>query len=385
MGVLRLDGPCLEWQPAAHRGRLKLPGEPTRRVVAILGPEETTALLPRRQAAARWVGRQEDGVVELLQVTELHGRPAWVYAHREALGLGHFVGGMALPLSVCADIVARVAEILLALGPDGLRHPGPEPSDILVTAEGEVALISFTSPFPPSPALREPHGQTDSAALVYRLGILLAALICSNMPRGAADPAAHEAMVHRILVRAMGRPGEGLPVRLRDWLTGMLAWSPEDRPALSRLPEGLREVALTCDGPPLDQWAASRVPRLLAAVAARRDPARFDPYEPLDPARPEARPPLQIRPPGDSPTFTADDPTVETVRPQRPSLPPEPAVMPVMVGPPPEAARQQPSLPPGFLETRPPEAPSSRRLVSPLLVAALLLIALGLAFAAYLF
>lgn len=364
----------------------------------LLGPETFTAdALPKAQrAAGQALALRHPAVVSLLAVRPFGERIAWVYEAVDGLGLGHTLGqgeDALLSTRAVAEVIARVAEIFVEIGPDAFTHPGPEPTDLLLDARGVLRIAGFASPFPRSPAMRAPLGDEGEPALVYRLGVLLAQLVSGSTPGLASDRGGHASMIRRALIRAMSRPGPVLSERYGDWLRGLLAWDPSERPALSTVPDGLRVVAEGTAGEGLVTWTAANVDRLRERVeeaaaerrgggegtvlgrGAHQRARKGDEADPEILARrvavPPSLPPFDVReafPETDDDTI-ADDPTQEAGREPEPevadSKPPIRVTsllpIPVQVGPPPEAVRSRPSLPPGFLdEHTDPELPVSR-------------------------
>jgi hypothetical protein len=363
-------------------------GAAERPVLVLLGPEAKApdALQRAQQAAEAATGIRHPGVLHLLAVESFGERVAWVYEEMLGLGLGHTVGAdtdVLLPTRVAAQAVGRVAQTLLDIGTAGSAHSGPEASDLLVDSLGNLKVAGFSSPFPRSPAMRAPQGDEGEAALVYRLGVLLALLVSGSSPAPPSNRAAHAAVIRRALIRAMSRPGPVLTERYGDWLRGMLAWEPSERPPLSTVPDGLAKVAEATAGPTMEEWCLERVEavrqRVIVEAEQRRmgtDGAvlsrrfgeggrirsdvdslvtrRLAPVTPSPTPAPEVRRPPEEKEAG----LLEDDPTQESAADDEPELidskPPIRVTsllpMPVQVGPPPEAVRTRPSLPPGFLE-----------------------------------
>jgi len=409
-----LQSPFPEWHSGAHLGILY--ADETRRegrsVLVVLGPETeaTGHLASALESASSVLGRRDGGMLTLLTIVAQRQRLAWVYDYVDGIGATWLVneeGTEVLPLGTAAEIVAAIAQALFDLGPLGIQHPGPTPEDVLIDRLGKVHVSSFVSPFPPDPALREPHGRTDTSALVYRLGILLSSLVCGSVPVATSDEKAHEAMVRRVLIRAVARPGRAFTDRFRDCLTAMVSWNADERPPLSTLATSLNEIGATTGDPSLAEWSARRVSELQARVA---DPTRDDPYDPwqqtdrdwiAEDGTPKPISNLQLTVPGDPlPDLgEEDDATAESQgfpqdAPIKPALPRGRGVMPIGVGPPVEAIKEVPKLPSGFLgaqsptEPRPPNralpALSERIWIYLAAITAVLLI-LGLVSMAYLF
>ncbi len=396
---LQLLGPHDAWHGAAHRGRLHHPDGSVEEVRVLLGPETTAvdAIDRALRGAEAALALRHEAVVPLIGLMPFSERIAWVYEAREGLGLVHTIGqgeDAMLSARAAAEVIGRTAEILCEVGPEAWNHPGPEPADLLLTAGGDLLLAGFSSPFPRTPVMRAPQGDEGEQALVYRLGVLFAQLVSGAIPTTASDRGAHASVIRRALIRSMSRPGPVLSERYGDWLRGLLAWDPAERPPLSSVPSGLRLVAEGTAGPDLRTWAAENVPALIArvelsaqkrrwgtegALLGREHSGRGTPGDELDaavlarrvavppsptPAEQRALPPLPER---DEDTM-ADEPTQEHPSSEPELIDSKPPIrvtsllpMPVQVGPPPEAVRTRPSLPPGFLDdTTDPELPVSR-------------------------
>lgn len=379
-GPLEITGPYNAWHGAAFRGRWAGPrgAEP---VVVLLGPEGASeeALGKARAASAAALDLRAPGVQPLLAVEKVGDRLGWVYAPIDGIGLLHTVGAESralLSTRAAADLVARIAEILMAVGAH--RNRGPEPSDIIVDARAGVFISGFAGPFPSPPAMRAPRGDEGDSAAVYRLGVLFAHLLSGVAPQAASEKSAHAALVRRALIRVMARPGPVLPERYGDWIRGMLAWEPTERPPLSSVPEGLRQVAAAVGGESLREWAGRHVSPLIerslpgagSAAPLPKDDEATDARTDHGPLIVDSAPPRRAKKAvstvgfreGDAPIpadvedeATQEVPTNLNLDHTAPVRAPVPT-MPVRVGPPPEAIREL-SLPSGFLQTpiEPPE------------------------------
>ena len=415
MQTVELQGPFPDWHTGAHRAVLytdadKAKGRP---VLVVLGPETQApdSLETTRELAAKALGRRGKGVMTLVAIVPLDHRLAWVYEYIDGIGatwLAHREGTEVLGLGAAAEIVADVAETLLEMGPLGVAHPGPTPDDLLIDRLGQVHVASFVSPFAADPVLREPHGRADTSAVVYRLGMLLSSLACGSPPVASSDEKAHEAVVRRVLIRAMARPGNAFTDRYRDWLTGMIAWDPEIRPPLGSVPAGLREIAAGTGDRPLVEWSATMVAELQARVS---DPSLDGPYSPwlqstqentADEGPTPPMTPIHMTIPGlklseidfeDDPTAESQ-PSGEKVPSPKPLLPKGRGAIPVGVGPPAEAIREVPRLPEGFLSASqesisqraaPTPVVADNRTRNALIAVTVVLMALGMASLVYLF
>jgi hypothetical protein len=381
--VLELSGPRPSWRGAAYDGWLTAAQGEQLRVLALLGPEGATpdGVERARRAGAMALTLSHPGVLRLLHIGAYEGRGAWCYEPTNGIGLIHLVGSDGadeLPVRAAAELVAQVAETLLALGAIGLNHPGPEPADLVLGANGTVRIAGFVGPYPASPAVRAPEGSAGEAAAVYRLGVLLAHLTSGSAPAAGADASGHGVGVRRALIRAMERPGPVLSERYGQWMRGMLAWAPAERPPLSSVPGGLRAVAWATGGEGLADWAARRVPDLVALVEARggasaaptpASPVRASAIGAVLEGAPPRRTPLgadateilerSTQAPEDDQTqeegtLPGDDPD------PAPPVRGRPLGMPLDVGPPPQVFSRRPTLPTGFLDGLEPIDASAR-------------------------
>ncbi len=385
---MELLGPFPAWGESVHRARWTARGRPPVAALAVLGPEhdDPRALERARKRAEPWIDRAPAGVLPLLGVAEVGPRTAWVYRPTEAVSVGLVVEDSGLlPLRAAAELVGRVAEIIEGAGPEALHHPGPRLDEVLVDETGRVLLAGFVGPFPRGPAWREPTGADDSAAMVWRLGVLLGQLLTGAPPQAATDPARHDAAVRRTLIRVLARPGPVFPDRLRDQLVSMLAWDPLARPALVRVADALRRACDTLPEPSLVAWAIGAMPPVQRRASAG-DPIRT-PEPPLDTGSFELPPRsrgdrteeisiLQMTTlPGDGPAPLPekdDETAISTTGVQpRAHVPEEYGSIPVKVGPPPEALLRPAPLPTDLFDESTEGTPTEPDPEAPLPMAAL--------------
>lgn len=355
MGALELTGPCGWWAESARAARWAPDSSTSMRdAVAWLGPELEHADHTRAMERARpWLGRRVPGVLPLLDVVPVGRRTAWVYETDTLLSLGAVLTAVpdGLSLRTCAELVARVAEIVEGVGAEANLHPGPEPDQILLAADGSVHVAHFVGPSPRSPARREPHGREDAEALVWRIGVLFAEVLTGAPPLPATDRASHDTTFRRLVIRAMSRPGPPFPDRCRDWLAALLSWEPVERPPLGRVSPGLRELAETLPGERLSNWASTWVRQLRARTVGLE--SLRPPEPPMDSGAitlPEPRTDHTeeivlsgVLADRDEVTQVSTDSTPTPVR-DRSSVS-EHGAIPVGVGPPVEVARKQPTIP----------------------------------------
>lgn len=365
--------------------------------MVLLGPEvESDGLVRARERSRRWLGVRRPGVLSLLAVEPVAGRVGWVYQPFDGVSLGALRRALPeLPSQrVAAEIVIRCAQISEVLWADGELHPGIDLDDVLIGPDGRVVLAGFVGPFAQSPIHRDPRGTEDSAAAVWRLGVLLAQLLTGAPPTTATDRVSHELMLRRLLIRIMSRPGPGFPERYRDWQCAMLAFSPEDRPILARIAPGLHEIAETLPEPSLASWAQRWVPEIRERPTPGEPPLLpSDSLEPTEiggahPSEHTEEAEISEYPQQDDATAISTDGD-----PPRPFASPEHGAVPVHVGPPPEAVPKITALPeelfgnplvqtdpdtPAGVSAPRPSSDRSRRRLAILFGAALVLVALVL-------
>lgn len=288
---------------------------------------------------------------ESVQLTR--GHLCWVFPEADVLALSHVLaeGPSQLPLGAAVTVVARVAESLAAAGPIARQHRGPTPYDLLVDPLGRLRLAGFIEPVVTEPAMVDPTGDHGEASLVYRLGVLLSWLATGAPPEVVDDPSDHEAAVRRALIRIMSRPGPVISERFANWFRALRTWEPTERPPLARISEALTQIAEELGTNALLSWATRYVsPMLEANVDEVEDlvtfvtPAATQEEERTDPSLPPRGLPR------------LDDHTQESseagyLSPRAEARPGGAFGMPVRVGPPPEAVKQRPALPAGFLDS----------------------------------
>lgn len=366
MSEVVLAGRCPWWAESAQRARWD-----GRDVVAWVGPEtaDPAAFDRYRARAAAWVGRTGP-LVPLLAFTRLDRRPVWLYEPPTGVSTAVLVREErdGLPGRVALELCARVADALLSLGDDARTHPGPELHHVLVATDGQVALSHGAGPGPRSPACREPRGREDDGAVVWRLGVLLSALLTGQPPQPATDPSSHESAERRLAIRLLARPGPPLPAETRDFLTALLAWEPLDRPALLRVGPRLRELASALAEPGLSAWARERVPivRVLGPAAPAAPTAEPGPLDVGEEHTQEVVLAAELVDDDDT-ALSADGDTSGQHRAIT-----EPGAIPVGVGPPAELMRRlratpAPPEPSGTVTT--PDPPSQPPRYGPLLAA----------------
>jgi hypothetical protein len=131
---------------------------------------------------------------------------------------------------------------------------------VLVGDDGTVLLAGFVGPDGSSSELG-PQGEGTEAALVWRLGALLAALLTG---RGLEEPGQARAVLESLGSAGAVGPRPVVPEPVVACLTAMLAPEPASRPELGSLPVLLREAA-TVD---LGHWAGDFLPAVRRRLEA---------------------------------------------------------------------------------------------------------------------
>ncbi len=263
------------WHPSVRRGTWtpspdreselpsELRGRPPIDVLAVLAPHTPSGVRRARARARNVLSLRADGVLPLLDI-EPHGRRvAFVYEAVDGLALANLTGERSLGHRAAAALIGRLASLLSDA--DLPAHPGPEPEDVLLCADASLRIANFVSPFPAMAPPRPPGSSGPDAALVYRMGALLAFLLGGPMPQSSTREA-HEAAVRRAQIRAMSRPGALFGEAYGNWLRAMLAWDPVERPPLSRIASGIEELVATTAGPSLEEECATRFDSWIAEL-----------------------------------------------------------------------------------------------------------------------
>lgn len=350
--MLDIGDPWPAWHSLVRRATWRRDGS-SREVLVFLGVQPIDDLQAIRTEAEPAMGVVDPGVLPLLGVEPIGEGVGWVYPFRPVVSPCFFSKPL-LGHRASAQLVARVARVV-----EAHPHPGPNVEDVLLDATGRVLVANFVGPLPPN--ARAPGDDEGEAAVVYRLGALLATLLAGAVKAGST-PSSHDAAVRRTIIRAMSMPGAVFSDRYASWLQGMLAWDPDARPPLSRVAQALEELAGTSGGLPLQAVVVRDFDRWVEVAGRYQGNSLGDPslaastssHPTFDPEY-AGRTTLAKETPAEIPYV--DEPTVESelfdpVECTPPSVL-ERGTIPVEVGPPVEAIRKRPpTLPPGFLDPR---------------------------------
>jgi len=257
---------------------------------------EDPELVARQRDEARLLGLlTHQAIVQVVDLTEVQGRPAVVMEYVEGIDLAavirsHRANGTSVPVRAALEVIAIAASGLdaawntAAPGSDRpLRaiHRDVKPANILLTAHGGVKLLDFgiaradveregvtgsafygtVGYMGPEFWLQEPIGPAYD---VYALGVTLLETVSPHEPtRPPLEPT-------RFAEWQEGRVGLA-PPELRPLLTAMLALRPEERPSAARVQEQVEALADHASDEPLSRFARRVVPPLVQARQAAMD------------------------------------------------------------------------------------------------------------------
>lgn len=322
--------------------------DPPARLAVVFGPlvMDPAAWDEVKQRAEPFVGREAPGVLALRDVVRLEGRIGFGYDVPEGASVAALTRTRpVIPAPTAAQLLARVVQTLVDLGPRAFLHPGPTSDDVLVDLSGRVKVAGFIG--------ERGDVEASEGGLVRRLGHLLATWLSGRTWVAATTPASHEALLRRLLLDVAARPGATFEPAYRKLLRRMVAWNAAERPSLGEVLDVLRSVAAGPVGEPLERWARHGW-RMLDRPP---EPVRYtlDPTEPTEdvqgPGAMAVDRPTQ--PTEDDDLFgvdRGDDDTALSQPGQAPGAVVEQGAIPVGVGPPAEAVRPV-RLPPELFES----------------------------------
>lgn len=335
------------WHPDARRASWTQEGF-TQEVLAVLGRHSPGAVARARTEAQSALSYRGRFVFPLLGVEGTGRHVAWLYPAEVVIALAQ-IPRQGLGPRAAAEIVRDVARTL-----EDVEHPGPSPEHVLIDQTGTVRVAHFVGPFP-GDVWHPPNGGGADADRVFRLGLLLAWLLGTTVdePAGAVE---HEATVRRVLLNAMSAPGAPFDETYRELVRDLLAWDPRDRPSFENVVHRLDGVVHACGGARLEEAVSLGFVTWLMphrAVDGQLEMELAD-LEDVD-ATMESSLTRTLDGEPDDDEDVDDDPTVDSelgvvpVNDRTPTSAIEFGSLPIEVGPPPEAVRRRPTLPPGFL------------------------------------
>ncbi len=221
------------------------------------------------------------GVLGVEEVLEVEGWDAVATTLVEGIDLGAIVSGGALPAKACAEVGAALAghlAMLHAVHPEPLAHQDLKPSNVIITAVGDVWLLDFgvaraayaeredktqglvlgtLNYFPPEILS---GGTPDRRVDVYGLGVLLLEL---SSGQAWGPPLMHrERFMRRVDQRLAALPDERAP--LADVLGGLLCWERGERRTAAVAAQDFAAAAASLPGPGLVDWAATAIEPMMA-------------------------------------------------------------------------------------------------------------------------
>ena len=281
-----------------------------------VGHEEAQVAVDRAMREARITARlHHPNAVPVYDVVEHEGRPCLIMQYVPSRSLQQILTekGVLEP-AVVAGIGAEVASALAAAHQAGIVHRDVKPSNVLITEDGTAKLTDFgvshaagdvtltsVGMVTGTPAYLAPEvargAATNPAADVFSLGATLYAALEGSPPFGTAENPM--ALLHRVASGQINPPRRSGP--LAPLLMRMLAADPADRPpmidvshTLSALRADLSTMGDATQRIPPQPTLAGAFPAGLAApiaLAAAQSPVTAQPATAELPVRPPAGPP----------------------------------------------------------------------------------------------
>ena len=261
-----------------------------RRLVALKELSAFSAADPafaRRFVRESWLiaSLSHPSIVTVHEYFEASGAPFIVMEYLPAGSLRSRVGALR-PVAVAGVLDGMLGGLAHAHA-HGIVHRDLKPENVLVTADGDVKLADFgiakaldsldtaltlTGTTIGTPAYMAPE-QARAGAVgpwtdLYSLGVVAFELIAGKPPFDDADPVSLLLRHVRDDPPPLRRAAPSTPPPLADWVAGLLAKAPEDRPASAAVArEALEEIVLDMLGPRWRRGAA------IGAAAAGPVPA----------------------------------------------------------------------------------------------------------------
>ena len=364
--TLKLTGVYEAWGPHVRQGRLqRASGAESAVLVRVLEgrPADDASLAMLREDGRLLARLQHENVLRVEQTSGVGGFLALVHESFDCVAMSHVIAalkarGQVLPSRVAVELAAAVGIALeealkITDGERRVIHPGPTPGEVLVDTAGRVKLGGVSTlrageswPVPP-PGYGAPEGAGGWHAATWMVGVLLLELLTGErLGEVARDAKRHEAMLRRVVLTLVARPGDAPSEPLLQAVRQALAFDPESRGTPGAYGRMLRDLAVQLQTPGLRAWAPGTVPAVQRqAAGARANRTLAPPHSSVPPAPPLA-PPLREFPADDlepeptmvgiampsraaprmqTPSETVPVP-ISTVRPQPQRVAPGPAV-----------------------------------------------------------
>jgi len=255
------------------------------------GLDATADLVARQKDEARLLGLlAHDGIVQVLDLAEVEGRPAVVMEYVEGVDLADLIKSTLprrIPARVALELVAGTASALDAAynsvsavtgQPLRVIHRDIKPANILVTIHGRVKVLDFgvakadfardghtTNGGWGTPRFMSPEqwlGDLYGAPVdVYALGVTLFELVADRpWERPPLARTSFEANVaHQLDAQA------DVPESVLALIAAMTAFEPADRPSAGQVHEACEALASEVGGDSLTRFARAEVPALVEA------------------------------------------------------------------------------------------------------------------------
>ncbi len=265
-------------------------------VKLLLQEHKSEELLRRHRDEARLLGLlHHDHIVQVLELTEIEGRPAVVMEYVQGVDLAEILeAGEKFTARAALEVVRAVASALDAAWSSGspvdgrpLRviHRDIKPANVLLTASGSVKVLDFgiargdfdrdgktKSGMWGTPHFMAPEmwlgGEQSPGLDTYALGVTFLDLLTG----GDNDrPPLEEGRYARHWDAKTGQ----LPEEIREFCLGMLRYNAEDRLTHRELVEGASRLLDGAVGESLAMLATRMVPVILAARVQSNEPLRL--------------------------------------------------------------------------------------------------------------
>lgn len=267
---------------------------------------EQQDIVNRTRDEARLLARlRHKNILRVEDLVEVDGQTAIIMEYVDGLDLKQLVDGLQerrqrVPAKVALQIVLQAVSAIEAAYfkiPTGLEQPlkvvhrDVKPSNIMLSAEGEVRVLDFGTARSShifrsaqtgamrfgslkymSPERRE-GDRGEHAGDIYALGLVLLELLRTEwLPLLPMDAGEHDNAIAQAIARldSLGMPNADWDMTLRQMLAQMLASEPSVRPDAEQVVKLIRAFVEQASGPMLDRFAHESVAPLTAALHAQQ-------------------------------------------------------------------------------------------------------------------